>query len=739
MKRGEIVLSGFADAVPVACGMIAIAAVVPTAFGIGFLAGYLIAFCAFSALLLSFWMHVPRYGFGFGAIYFTTLIMLIVFCSKQIAEGAQTLFYRVMDTLPDSLSRTFDMGALAEKVESFTDPDAGVTLVLMLITALFGFMLAFSLIRSKIVLLSMLIPLPPILLSLYYTDQPPALWTIVLLAVYCGYVLLGNALRKSELPGKGRFFAVLALILPAFLLLIPAVFRPDAFEPVSPEMRQKFLSDRFGELGDTVLTWFGKQTPDTIELDDVENRDVDPEEIFKIWVSRTGTYHLRTHSYGAYRDNAWPEADEYDGEWRSMAALGARQPAAGSHFSVKDSVSAERIVPYAFLQEDMTVDESRVRASGNTAYSITFSKKYGTVPGNVTEEEFRYYSFALEQYTMPDGPERDALLSIAEGAGLLKRGDAYATAMNVAAFVRDSGTYTLTPGKTPGGKDFVLYFLTESRKGYCVHFASATTAILQAMGIPARYTTGYYVAVDSVEAGEWHSVPGTAEHAWAEIYVPGVGWLPVESTPGFSPGDSDDSGGSQPGNPAAPTPAQTAAPTAVPTASPTPLPPTPEPAATPAPDPQRETPAPYEVPAETELPLPTIAPTDAPGALIVNADAEEKPRGTGAWWLLLLIPVVPAIWIGAGILIRRYREALFGGKDAKRAIPEMAHYLKRLERYGYPKDPDADEWAEKAVFSNHSMIQEHRELLKRVHTAQREVCKNAPVRRFLLRWILFVI
>ena len=65
-----------------------------------------------------------------------------------------------------------------------------------------------------------------------------------------------------------------------------------------------------------MLDWFGKSTPDKIDLGDVGDRETDSDEVFKIWVSRRGTYHLRTHSYGEYYGNTWPEAKEYDDDWR---------------------------------------------------------------------------------------------------------------------------------------------------------------------------------------------------------------------------------------------------------------------------------------------------------------------------------------------------------------------------------------------------------------------------------------
>lgn len=97
--------------------------------------------------------------------------------------------------------------------------------------------------------------------------------------------------------------------------------------------------------------------------------------------------------------------------------------------------------------------------------------------------------------------------------------------------------YTLSPGKVPKGQDFVDYFLSESHKGYCVHFATAATVMLRAMGVPARYVEGYVVTADDYKtAGSdgWASIRDSRAHAWVEVYSPGLGWQSVEMTPGFN-------------------------------------------------------------------------------------------------------------------------------------------------------------------------------------------------------------
>ena len=73
---------------------------------------------------------------------------------------------------------------------------------------------------------------------------------------------------------------------------------------------------------------------------------------------------------------------------------------------------------------------------------------------------------------LPDGV-RDRLLAYAEKAGLTAAEgpeDWLRVARAAAQVVQNAGTYTEKPGAAPEGQDFVLYFLEESPRGYCIHF-----------------------------------------------------------------------------------------------------------------------------------------------------------------------------------------------------------------------------------------------------------------------------
>ena len=103
-------------------------------------------------------------------------------------------------------------------------------------------------------------------------------------------------------------------------------------------------------------------------------------------------------------------------------------------------------------------------------------------------------------------------------------------------YLSENTVYTLKPGRTPVGKDSVLYFLNENKKGYCMHYAAAAALLLRLQKIPARFVSGYLVEPGLFQKtgnGYQAVLTGGEAHAWAEYYVDGFGWVPFEATPGF--------------------------------------------------------------------------------------------------------------------------------------------------------------------------------------------------------------
>lgn len=70
--------------------------------------------------------------------------------------------------------------------------------------------------------------------------------------------------------------------------------------------------------------------------------------------------------------------------------------------------------------------------------------------------------------------------------------------------------------------------------GVCQDFAHLLLGIARKRGIPARYVSGYLVPQndENPDAKLEEVIGGHASHAWAEVYLPDTGWMPLDPTLG---------------------------------------------------------------------------------------------------------------------------------------------------------------------------------------------------------------
>ncbi|GEK34407.1 hypothetical protein KSI01_19400 [Kurthia sibirica] len=84
--------------------------------------------------------------------------------------------------------------------------------------------------------------------------------------------------------------------------------------------------------------------------------------------------------------------------------------------------------------------------------------------------------------------------------------------------------------------DVVSAIWQTERSGFSTHYATIGTLAFRMMGIPARYVEGYLVTPQLVEekkAYEEIKVREKNAHAWTEIYIDQIGWVPIEVTTPF--------------------------------------------------------------------------------------------------------------------------------------------------------------------------------------------------------------
>lgn len=146
-----------------------------------------------------------------------------------------------------------------------------------------------------------------------------------------------------------------------------------------------------------------------------------------------------------------------------------------------------------------------------------------------TEEEI-YRNWVYENYLQIDEYTNNYLQDMITNNPQLAGFDGYSSEIydNIAEYVQGHLSY----GEGGTGLDnsynvVEAFFSKYSTEAVCRHFAKAATMLYRAYGIPARYVEGYLV--ETVNGTNPINLPG---HAWVEVYIDSIGWVPVEVTAG---------------------------------------------------------------------------------------------------------------------------------------------------------------------------------------------------------------
>lgn len=177
-----------------------------------------------------------------------------------------------------------------------------------------------------------------------------------------------------------------------------------------------------------------------------------------------------------------------------------------------------------------------------TRYPEMATKLYEVENDENTEQyllnESHYNEFVYEHYTML--PEYVRLLmenhlrvTLTDEMDHVSYEQAIYT---VKKYLYDKIKYNPEAEPVPQNNDFLIYFLEEYREGYAAHYATAATVMFRYLGIPSRYVEGFLITpehVSNLEPYEKLIITGENAHAWTEIYIDKIGWIPIEVTPPY--------------------------------------------------------------------------------------------------------------------------------------------------------------------------------------------------------------
>ena len=168
-------------------------------------------------------------------------------------------------------------------------------------------------------------------------------------------------------------------------------------------------------------------------------------------------------------------------------------------------------------------------------------------PGTESQQKYLnnesiYHSFVESSYLKVDTEQKKLIEEVFFDKGKTEKDftkeDFTEVTTQIRQILRSEMTYTKEPQASPEDTDFLQWFLKESKEGNAIAYATAAVMAYRTAGYPARYVEGYHLSATEAETltnENKKSVTLTTQnaHAWAEVYVTGVGWLPVEVVPGL--------------------------------------------------------------------------------------------------------------------------------------------------------------------------------------------------------------
>ena len=146
---------------------------------------------------------------------------------------------------------------------------------------------------------------------------------------------------------------------------------------------------------------------------------------------------------------------------------------------------------------------------------------------NYVNEEKEYRKFVYDNYLDVPSSTLEVINKIIKDYDL-EGDDLISTYENIAYYFKSNFQYNYKNTGLENSDDILVTFLTESKVGYCQHFAGAGTLMLRALGYPARMVSGVFMGGNIV--GKTYEVYSGQAHALSEVYIDGKGWVTLEFT-----------------------------------------------------------------------------------------------------------------------------------------------------------------------------------------------------------------
>lgn len=631
--------------------------------------GMLLAACL-SASCLSLLTMLPRRRWPWMLAVLTISAAMMLWKREALVQSVQTVLYSITTVYAEAFSGFRVVG----------EPGGSALWLLVLFGTAAAWMTTWVTVREGNALLVLLMAAPVLVLCLLVVDLAPELWLVILTGALLILLVSHNVRERSTEEGSRLSWW---LVLPSVILISaitvlwpPADYVwPDWSQQIQEQLEDRSVAEVLQEVVLPERSGWDRELK-TVDLADIGPRRLTGTPVLEYRSSGSIRY-LRGVSLGVYEGNTWKAVTSDDfSNWDSQR-LQVKHTAGTELLEIKTGVGMPQMYTTYHsteLPEDgLAVDDAYVRNSTKLlSYTSAYTTQY------TGGEDRTYAAFVRDTYTQIPEELRQELITFLEENGLLE-----ADAASLSAFLRSYGVYDLNTPSIPSGTDFVLYFLRESRRGYCVHFASAAVMLLRANGIPARYVTGYSV---QGAAGQWNTVTSDDAHAWVEYYVEGAGWQPLDPTPAtaqeireteLQPEQADEKR-----------------------------------------SPEQTQPNLVPEPEETEQPE---------NDTVMPSVATKKSLSAGLLWLLAIPAALVLLTMRRWLGLRYRADRCSRGHPNRRALTWWRWLVQLTRVQGAAVPEDLLSLAEKARFSQHTLTEEELERLRQAVEAQISLLRQRPV------------
>lgn len=576
------------------------------------------------------------------------------------------------------------------------------TLALLFLLAPLALLLGWAVVRLRSHWAAFFLTVPLLVPALLVNRLPAWSAFLTLMTGWCAMLLASLCVRRD--PNSGARLTLTAIPATALTLGLLTTLLPqeDYQHPTWAAEAKSFLLS--GKIDFSLPEFlYGRASlggsSEVVNLKEAGPLRLSERTVLRVETDVPGRLYLRGYSAGVYTGGAWrplgesvygalaelpggyeplnfPAAASSGGPWHAVTVESAGAPGRCLYLPYFLVTDQEEISGGAFID-----DSYLAKTPGTWRHTVYFrteeemERALSPLSGVTAEAELAYRTFVYTHYLdVPEGfeevllrwahqPQNRAVFLHLNAAGEIEPEE-------VAGLLSATTRYDEKTPVTPEGADFVDHFLNESGRGYCMHYASAATLILRYFGYPARYVSGFTAVVPP--SGRVN-VPESAAHAWVEVYRDGVGWVPLEVTPGYA-GEDTEEDTLESASPVAPEPTSGA---------------------------EASSPVEMEHPAGPSLSL---------GVEDGGTGEKGERRAGQAGWTTSAAVLAAVVFSLSLFGLRRavWKKRLEKSQDPNRAVLWAYGYLQKIRPWGGEIPSKVEALAQKARFSQYTLTEEER-------------------------------